>query len=615
MPMDVERGTCGRPALTDTTEVADKEPDATSKSQCFWSNPRFLRAGKFGIGVVVLCFVVFAWEMKQYRSHDRSSILSHHTKLRLVDTTIDFAMLAYFFGCMAIVCDKYMVPATEMICDSIGINDDIAGVTLLGFSSSAPEIVISIVGVIHHDFRASMSCVMGSGLIGFGLIPAVCILGVKASLSPLKVDEFPLHRDMAGYAIILATTLFFCASGSVSMLESGILIMLWFVYLFIVVSCVGNNANREGAPSNHGGGGRDDRRENIVLMRDTSRPKRSSSIYDNGVENNIATTEASPTPTTSLAATENLKYGALDSYYQVEANHGKAEKKEANNASNRSAKGFSKISALPSSRSKANCKGILPEKYRNDEDEEEEEEEEEDGGSDMLFAPFDCLLSYIMPNNMDKEDMLKDEPQEGGGRGAKGEGARERSLSSSSSSSSSSRYCMGLWTTAYVFLMSLVIVAILSEFVMVITSRLSVTLGISKEVSGILFLAMGAQVPDTIESYSMAKAGKANGALSNAFSSQILNMIGGIAVPYFTYTCITGKELTVKLSHTSIMGMALAATIVGMLCCVVCSRTEGRSDDRAHRPVLLGRKAGGIILAVYLLSTSACVSYIEYKDS
>eukprot|EP00466_Bigelowiella_natans_P005534 jgi/Bigna1/80826/fgenesh1_pg.74_\ len=195
MPMDVERGTCGRPALTDTTEdakrvcawklfvfgvsfrrdlllrflcfacenywklrrdsqemvyfsvcnntMADKEPDATSKLQCFWSNPRFLRAGKFGIGVVVLCFVVFAWEMKQYRSHDRSSILSHHTKLRLVDTTIDFAMLAYFFGCMAIVCDKYMVPATEMICDSIGINDDIAGVTLLGFSSSAPEIVIS----------------------------------------------------------------------------------------------------------------------------------------------------------------------------------------------------------------------------------------------------------------------------------------------------------------------------------------------------------------------------------------------------------------------------------------------------------------------------------------
>mmetsp|Transcript_42275 Transcript_42275/g.68104 ORF Transcript_42275/g.68104 Transcript_42275/m.68104 type:complete len:108 (+) Transcript_42275:352-675(+) len=99
-----------------------------------------------------------------------------------------------------------------------------------------------------------MSCIMGSGLIGFGLIPAVCILGVKASLSPLKVDEFPLHRDMAGYAIILATTLFFCASGSVSMLESGILIMLWFVYLLIVVSCVGN-ANREDAASNHGGGG------------------------------------------------------------------------------------------------------------------------------------------------------------------------------------------------------------------------------------------------------------------------------------------------------------------------------------------------------------------------
>eukprot|EP00470_Lotharella_oceanica_P015340 CAMPEP_0170187490 /NCGR_PEP_ID=MMETSP0040_2-20121228/41862_1 /TAXON_ID=641309 /ORGANISM="Lotharella oceanica, Strain CCMP622" /LENGTH=49 /DNA_ID= /DNA_START= /DNA_END= /DNA_ORIENTATION= len=49
---------------------------------------------------------------------------------------------------------------------------------------------------------------------------------------------------------------------------------------------------------------------------------------------------------------------------------------------------------------------------------------------------------------------------------------------------------------------------------MTLTQDLSDTLNIPKEISGILFLAAGAQVPDTVESYAMAKSGQANGALS-----------------------------------------------------------------------------------------------------
>lgn len=62
-------------------------------------------------------------------------------------------ILFYLFGAMASICDCYMMPATDIICERLGMSDDVAGVTLLAFTSSAPEIVISIVGVLHHKLR------------------------------------------------------------------------------------------------------------------------------------------------------------------------------------------------------------------------------------------------------------------------------------------------------------------------------------------------------------------------------------------------------------------------------------------------------------------------------
>ena len=49
---------------------------------------------------------------------------------------------------LAIVCDEYLCPAIEEICERLQIPDDVAGATLLALGSSAPEIIVNVAATI-----------------------------------------------------------------------------------------------------------------------------------------------------------------------------------------------------------------------------------------------------------------------------------------------------------------------------------------------------------------------------------------------------------------------------------------------------------------------------------
>jgi len=151
------------------------------------------------------------------------------------------------------------------------------------------------------------------------------------------------------------------------------------------------------------------------------------------------------------------------------------------------------------------------------------------------------------------------------------------------------------------FLISLVYVCVLSEIVMMHTITLSESLHIPHEISGVIVLAFGAQTPDTIESVSMAKCGKGNGAMSNAFSSQIINVVGGIALPYAIYTITTGEELTVNINHIMAIGVPLGVVICTFLSLSLCGY------NWKHKTVSLASWQGNTLLSVYVLATFGCI--------
>ncbi|GAB5359085.1 hypothetical protein AAMO2058_000514000 [Amorphochlora amoebiformis] len=425
--------------------------------------------------------------------------------------TLEILGLAYLFSCMAVACDSYLMPATELLSEWLRMSDDLAGVSLLAMASAAPEIVISCIGILNHEFRVSMACVMGSGIIGFGLIPAVCILGIQR---PMSLNALPVFRDLFFYAIILITMIIICTNGSVSVWESGAILILYAGYILTVL----NTPDRTqldtpgSAPSTK------------VVEEETL-------VEDSVIDIRWGSNSYGSFGGDSVNISESGEADAKEGTFSIESRiERRCEFHEVDTSDN-----------LPRSG---------------------EEEEESSRWFEILMLPFSTFLSCIVP------DLQNGNP-------------------------SRCALCSA-------FFISFLIVALLSEAIMVLTADFSDLCDVPREITGILVLAIGAQVPDTLESYSMAKCGKANGAMSNAFSSQILNIVGGIALPYFIFSLVTGAELNVNLTHITTMGLALGMLIIALVFMVATGCRWWRCQ------VVLDRTNGLLLLGLYVVATVGC---------
>lgn len=67
--------------------------------------------------------------------------------------------------------------ALEVLIDQYGIPEEVAAVTLIALSSASPELLLSCVSASKHKSASlSLPATCGSGLIAFGIIPAICVL-------------------------------------------------------------------------------------------------------------------------------------------------------------------------------------------------------------------------------------------------------------------------------------------------------------------------------------------------------------------------------------------------------------------------------------------------------
>ena len=72
--------------------------------------------------------------------------------------------------------------------------------------------------------------------------------------------------------------------------------------------------------------------------------------------------------------------------------------------------------------------------------------------------------------------------------------------------------------------LSIAYIAAISEVVLAVAEDLSLNLRIPTALAGCTLLALGAEIPDTFSSMSMAKNGMGVGAISSALGSQIINI-------------------------------------------------------------------------------------------
>jgi len=158
--------------------------------------------------------------------------------------TLEILVLFYCFAGLAVVCDEYMVPALETLCFRWGVQEDVAGATFMAFGSAAPEIIINAVQTFksrfkkdvdsadHDNVALGVGAIIGSGMIAFMIIPAICAI---FSNEPLSIKRRPMARDVGFYAIALLATVLFSRDEKIMCYEAAILCGLYVCYVLTVV--------------------------------------------------------------------------------------------------------------------------------------------------------------------------------------------------------------------------------------------------------------------------------------------------------------------------------------------------------------------------------------------
>ncbi len=126
--------------------------------------------------------------------------------------------------------DRLVVGASS-IARNLGISPLVIGLTIVGFGTSAPELVVSAIAALEGTPGLAVGNALGSNVANIGLI-----LGVTILLIPLQVQSSTLKREFPVLLAMTAATLLLLLDGHISRLDGGLLfaallgVSAWFVY-------------------------------------------------------------------------------------------------------------------------------------------------------------------------------------------------------------------------------------------------------------------------------------------------------------------------------------------------------------------------------------------------
>jgi len=106
----------------------------------------------------------------------------------------------------------------------------IVGVTILGFGTSAPELVISV----HAALSGSPGIAVGN-VVGSNIANILLILGTAALVSPIAVSSVSLRRDGSALAVASLLCLAVVLSGSLNAVIGAVFLIVLAAYLSLTI--------------------------------------------------------------------------------------------------------------------------------------------------------------------------------------------------------------------------------------------------------------------------------------------------------------------------------------------------------------------------------------------
>ncbi len=123
-----------------------------------------------------------------------------------------------------IVGGELLVRGAVRVAEQAGMSQLLIGLTIVGFGTSAPELVASV-----EAARAGSPGIAWGNVVGSNLANSLLILGAASLILPMMVPRGPIWRD-GGLALIVTIALWQVAT------STGVTVLFGLVFLFILVA-------------------------------------------------------------------------------------------------------------------------------------------------------------------------------------------------------------------------------------------------------------------------------------------------------------------------------------------------------------------------------------------
>jgi cation:H+ antiporter len=144
-------------------------------------------------------------------------------------------LVALFFG------GEYLVRGASDIARRMNLSPMVIGLTIVGFGTSAPEMLVSVEAALEGAPAIAIGNVLGSNIANILLI-----LGISAAVAPLIIPVRKLWRDLGFMLAATATVWVMLLDGEVTRLDGGILIAGLGIFL-ATAFLTGEGGAEEGA--------------------------------------------------------------------------------------------------------------------------------------------------------------------------------------------------------------------------------------------------------------------------------------------------------------------------------------------------------------------------------
>ncbi|XP_014204897.1 sodium/potassium/calcium exchanger 3 isoform X1 [Copidosoma floridanum] len=138
----------------------------------------------------------------------------------------------YLFVALAVVCDKFFVPAVEKICHALSMSKDVAGATFMAAATSAPELFVNAIGTFITEGDIGVGTIVGSAVFNILAVPACC--GIGAGMQVVPLDWWPVSRDCLAYGVTVAILICIIHDERVEWYEALSLVLLYIVYIAVM---------------------------------------------------------------------------------------------------------------------------------------------------------------------------------------------------------------------------------------------------------------------------------------------------------------------------------------------------------------------------------------------